>query len=368
MDVSTSDAVMRYAEDGPGMKTVPVSAVPTAGEDCLSPVAPGVIRQLIEAGRFAEVVRFLRHQSFTRLEGSPELALLFGIALARIGRQKEGHHWSLTALRGAQERGLSDVEARAFNALGALAFEAGDMVEAKEHWRKARGIAMTIGDYATVGRCSNNIGILENLVGQHAEAAGAYTVAIAAYERARFPHGMAESQHNLAITHRDRGRFRDAFEAASRAVEGARELEDAELLARAVAGRAEIRIAMGDAAEAIREIEEALALHRDLEDVVDEAEDLRILGVALAASGDTDAAEAVLRDTIVRALRFERPLLHAASRRDLAALLRCRGRVDEALVLAVAAREQFEACGAPADARKLQGVIDEMKATQGNSL
>lgn len=361
-----SDAVMQVAALGP--ETVaPASAARTTAADCLSPVAPGVIRQLVEAGRFAEVVRFLRDQSYLRLESTPELALLFGIALARIGRQLEGRHWTLTALRSARERGIREVEARAFNALGALAFEAGDIAEAREHWHKARAIATASGDYATVGRCSNNIGILENLVGRHAEAAGAYTVAIAAYERAGFPHGRAESQHNLAITHREQGRLREAFEAASHGVDGARELDDVELLARALAGRAEIRVALGDAPEALREIEEALVLHRELEDVVDESEDLRVLGLALAASGDGDAAEAVLRDAITRARRFERPLLQAAARRDLAALLRSRDCLDEALALAVAAREQFETFGATAEVVKLRRMIDDMQAVPDQS-
>jgi tetratricopeptide (TPR) repeat protein len=360
-----SDAAM--TDGGNGAK-VGVVCAPTASPateaTCLSPVAPGVIRQLIEAGRFAEVVRFLRDQSYTRLESNPELALLFGIALARIGRQLEGRHWTLTALRGAQDRGLGDVEARAFNALGALAFEAGEMPEAKEHWLKARAIATKLGDYSTVGRCSNNIGILENLLGRYGQAVGAYTVAVAAYERSRFPHGAAESRHNLAITHRDRGNLRDAFEAANLAVEGAREIQDTELLARALAGRAEIRVALGEPAAAVQDIEEALALHRKLEDIVDEAEDLRVLGVALATAGDVDGGEAVLRDAIVRARRFERPLLQAAARRDLAGLLRRLGRVDEAQVLAATAREQFAGCGAVAEVRKLDALMDEMGTAQ----
>jgi tetratricopeptide (TPR) repeat protein len=341
------------------------TASPATDATCLSPVAPGVIRQLVETGRFAEVVRFLRDQSYTRLESNPELALLFGIALARIGRQLEGRHWTLTALRSAQGRGLGDVEARAFNAVGALAFEAGDMEEAKEHWLKARTIATRGGDYATVGRCSNNIGILENLLGRYGEAVGAYTVAIAAYERSLFPHGAAESQHNLAITHRDQGNLRDALEAANCAVEGAREIQDTELLARALAGRAEIRVGFGEAEAAMQDIEEALELHREMEDVVDEAEDLRILGLAVAAGEDMDRAEAVLRDTIMRARRFERPLLQAAARRDLAGLLTGQGRVEEAQVLATAALDQFEQCGAAAEVRKLNRMLEEINRVAG---
>ena len=341
-------------------------AAPTAApgdRTCLSPVAPGVIRQFVETGRFAEVVRFLRDQSYTRLEGNPELSLLFGIALARIGRQLEGRQWILTALRGAQDRALGDVEARAFNALGALAFEAGDSAEARECWLTARAVATKLRDFVTVGRCSYNIGILENLLGRYGEAAGAYTVAIAAYERSRFPHGAAESRHNLAITLRDQGQLSDAFEAASRAVDGAHAIQDTELLARALAGRAEVRAAMGDAS-AVQEIEEALALHRKMEDVVDESEDLRVLGLTLASAGDADRAEAVLRDTIVRARRFQRPLLQAAASRDLAGLLRSQGRVDEAWALTAAARDQFEACGATAEVQKLDALIDEKATAQ----
>ncbi len=318
------------------------------------------VRRQFEAGQFAEVVRALRERSYSELSESPEIGLLFGISLARLGRQLEGRHWTVIALTAAQERDLHWVEARAWNACGALAMEAGELDEAQGHFLKARATAAGAGDHTTVGRCSNNLGIIASMCGDYGRAVGAYTVAIAAYQRAGFARGVAESYHNLGLAYREHGRLGDAVDAADRAASAARLLDDQGLLARALAGRAETRVALADGEAALREIERAIAIHEEWGDVVDRAEDQRVLGVALAAVGRLDDAETTLRDAVTRARRLQRPVLHAAARRDLARLLYLRGSHEEARAVALAARQQYETLGATTEVQRLEDLLTDI--------
>jgi len=178
-------------------------------------------------------------------------------------------------------------------------------------------------------------------------------MAAAAYERAGFDLGVAETQHNLGITYRDQGNWGQAIQAADRAVEQATRLGELGLKAQALAGRAEIRLVSGDAAVARREVEQALKVHRELGEEVREAEDLRILACVLAEFDQEDEAELLLHDVIERAIAHSRPLLAATAGRDLAFLLERAGRSGDARDVAQAAVERFERLGAVAQVRKL---------------
>src|SRR2546428_14081338 len=78
-------------------------------------------------------------------------------------------------------------------------------------------VASRVGDLATTGRCSNNLGIISNLRGRHAEAIGSWEIAVAAFERAGLRQGVAECYHNLAITNRQQGALHPALAEAGRA-------------------------------------------------------------------------------------------------------------------------------------------------------
>jgi len=212
------------------------------------------------------------------------------------------------------------LELRALNVCGAVALERGGITEAAHFFTRAQEEAMQDNDMASVGRCANNLGIVANLQGDYGRAVGAYTRALAAYETAHQDRGIAESQHNLAITYREQGDLDRAMQAADSAVKEAGRLGDERLMAQALAGRAEIRVLRGEPGLAILEAERALAVHRELQDEVRETEDLRILAVAAGCAGRNNDAERMLRDVIDRATAHGRPVLVAAAQRDLAYL------------------------------------------------
>lgn len=313
-----------------------------------------------DAGQHAAVVDYVSGLPPNEITSSPTLALLFGIALARLGRHAEGARWVDIALKQARERGDRAIEARALNVQGAIALEAGRIDEAATYFSRALEEATRDADHATVGRCSNNLGIIANLRGDYGRAIGSYTMAMASFQQVALHRGVSEARHNLGIAYRDQGDLATALTTAEGAVEEAEAASDRALAAQTRAGRAETRILSGEAELGHREVERALAMHRELGDTVGEAEDLRVFALALAALGDTEQAESTLRAVTERAEASERPLLAAQARRDLAHLLKRLGRVAEAKDFALTGRAQFSQLGAAAEVRKLDELIRQL--------
>jgi tetratricopeptide (TPR) repeat protein len=312
---------------------------------------------LADAGDYAELVTYLGGRTQDELEQSPMLALLCGIGHSRLGRLDVGQQWAMVALSRARVLGDRTLEVRGLNVCGAIALERGGISEATSFFTRAQEEAMQDNDMATLGRCANNLGIIANMQGDYGRAVGAYTRAIAAYQKARNDRGIAESQHNLAITYREQGRLDDAVRAADTAMREAELLGDRRLKAQALAGRAEIQVARGEPELAIREAQRAVVIHRDLKDAVRETEDLRILAVALGAAGRKREAEAMLREVIARAAKHARPLLVALAQRDLAYLLAREGNVAAAREAAQTARATLDRLGAKAEAEKLDALL-----------
>ncbi|HEX4601403.1 MAG TPA: tetratricopeptide repeat protein [Gemmatimonadales bacterium] len=312
---------------------------------------------LADAGHYAELLAYLSERPQDELERSPLLTLLYGIAHGRLGRLDLGQHWAMVAQLRARLLRDRPLEVRALNVCGAIALERGGLNEATYFFTRAQEEAFVDNDLATVGRCANNLGIIATIQGDLERALGAYAHAITAYETAGCDRGVVESQHNLAITYREQGRLDDAMQSAAAALTGAERLGDRRLQAQALAGRAEIHVVRCEPDLAVRDVEQALVVHRELRDVVLETEDLRIQAGALGIGGKPDAARALLREVIDRATEHGRPLLVALAQRDLALLLVCAGEVAAAKEVARPARATFERLGARVEVEKLEALL-----------
>jgi tetratricopeptide (TPR) repeat protein len=151
-------------------------------------------------------VAYLGGRPSRELTESPNLALLYGTAQARLGRHEEALRWVEFALTQARTRAEPALERQALNARGAIALVSGRIDEAADFFTQALMAASRDGDHATTGRCSNNLAIISSLRGRHAEAIGSRAIAGAAFTRAGLRHGVAECHHNLGITLREQGR------------------------------------------------------------------------------------------------------------------------------------------------------------------
>ncbi|HXE84362.1 MAG TPA: tetratricopeptide repeat protein [Gemmatimonadales bacterium] len=326
-------------------------------------------RSLAAAGHHAALVEYLGARSSNELE-DPTLALLYGIAQARLGSHKQGVEWIDRALAGARQRGEHGVERHALNARGAIALLTGNLTEAADFCTQALMAASRDGDHATTGRASNNLGVISHLRGRHAEAISSWEIAAAAWHRAGMSAGVVDCHHNLANAYREQGALDKALATADQAVTEAEATHDDMLYAMTLRGRAEIRALRSEPELARRDLDRIRVIRGQLPDPVAEAEDLRIQALVMIAEDEQVRAEKSLREVVGRAELHERQLLQGEATRDLANLLRRAGRTSEAQAAAQAARGIFARMGAESEIRKLaaQGWDESFAAQLRGSL
>ena len=326
-------------------------------------------RSLAAAGHHAALVEYLGARSSNELE-DPTLALLYGIAQARMGSHKQGVEWIDRALAGARQRGEHGVERHALNARGAIALLTGNLTEAADFCTQALMAASRDGDHATTGRASNNLGVISHLRGRHAEAISSWEIAAAAWHRAGMSAGVVDCHHNLANAYREQGALDKALATADQAVTEAEATHDDMLYAMTLRGRAEIRALRSEPELARRDLDRIRVIRGQLPDPVAEAEDLRIQALVMIAEDEQVRAEKSLREVVGRAELHERQLLQGEATRDLANLLRRAGRTSEAQAAAQTARGIFARMGAESEIRKLaaQGWDESFAAQLRGSL
>src|SRR5213594_2326149 len=324
-----------------------------ARDQSLAEASPVVAkaRALAAAGHHAAVVEFLGSREQSELD-DPTLALLYGIAQARLGRHEQGLQWIDRALGRARQLGEHGVERHALNARGAIALVSGNLTEAADFCTQALMAASRDGDHATTGRASNNLGIISHLRGRHAEAISSWEIA-AAHHRAGMQAGVADCMHNLANAYREQRALDKALATADQAVAAAEASHDETLYALTLRGRAEIRAARSEPELARRELDRIREIRSQMPDPVAEAEDLRIAALVLAVENQLPRAEKSLREVIGRAELHERLLLQGEATRDLALVLRRTGRTGEAQAAAQSAKGIFARMGAESEIRKL---------------
>lgn len=326
-------------------------------------------RSLAAAGHHAALVEYLGARTSSELE-DPTLALLYGIAQARLGRHQQGIEWIDRALAGARQRDEHGVERHALNARGAIALLTGNLTEAADFCTQALMAASRDGDHATTGRASNNLGVISHLRGRHAEAISSWEIAAAAWHRAGMSAGVVDCHHNLANAYREQGALDKALATADQAVAEAEATHDETLYGMTLRGRAEIRALRSEPELARRDLDRIRVIRTQLPDPVAEAEDLRIQALVMIAEDEQVRAEKSLREVVGRAELHDRQLLQGEATRDLASLLRRAGRTDEAQAAAQTARGIFARMGAESEIRKLaaQGWDESFAAELRGSL
>jgi tetratricopeptide (TPR) repeat protein len=150
----------------------------------------------------------------------------------------------------------------------------------------------------------------------------------------------------MAISFRDSGDLESADEHELRAIEFAREAANPMLLAQARLGRAEISLRKGDAAFAEAAAVRAASDFADLPEPIQEADALRLVGVAALAQGKLIVAQASL-DSALRLARKTGSALNEAeilqARSELHLRLGNRERMREDALAAIAIFERLRA-------------------------
>ena len=280
------------------------------------------LRELVRAGRFREALELYR-----RAPGEAARAdarLLAATAATRLGELDLAETLAEEAVHRFAERGDFDGRMRALNLLGVIGFERGRLAEAERRLTEALSIAYRLDDSLAAARACNNLASVAHLQGRPDEAVGLYRGALLGYQRLGDRRGTAETYHNLGLAYRQLADYDEADNAVAQAVRHAESLGEPALMALASGGRAELRIARGDAELALPELDRAARLAEVAGDVIGGAEVQRIRALAALRQGrhveaalEADAARATAAAHGVALLRAECAAIAALAYRAL---------------------------------------------------
>ena len=326
--------------------------------------APAELLRLarLAAGRQAwSEVRALLVAADDVVLGSAELTVL--LAEAEYRGNRPGEASTLAARVDALPAGSAPeaVRSRAANVVGAAAFTRGQLADAEGAFTRALERGRAAEDDLVAARACNNLGNVLSLRGDSDGALARYRLAIPLYQRVGQPRGLAECHHNMAIVARGEGRWADADDLERRAVDFARQANDARLLSMALVGRAEVKLASGDAAPAVVLATRAADSLRDLDDAAMEADARRLVGDAEIALGHFEAAAQALGDAQHLARRAGDALIEAECTETLARLAAARGDAALASQLADTALAAYRAIGSPTAMRRAEALLARVR-------
>jgi tetratricopeptide (TPR) repeat protein len=250
-----------------------------------------------------------------------QLATLRAEAELRTGRPRQAHDWLGVVLHEIQRSGDRRSFRTGLNLRGVAELELGELDRAEQTFARVLELARNDGDELLTARAWNNLGALADMRDGFDDAIAAYEHAIPLYQRLGDPRGLAETHHNLAISHRHRGHLHEAEHHERQAIGYASETRNAILEALARLGLSELALERGDA-----QLAEAMARHATKRfvasnDPLREAEALRVLAAACLAQHKVSAAAEALQHACRLAVANGARLLEAEIRRLTAELL-----------------------------------------------
>ena len=269
------------------------------------------LERLAEDRRWGDIRERTAELDDAALVADPKVAYLVAEALLHLGHTERALNMVLAAEAEFRARHDQMNLLAALNLAGAVQFELGDLQGAEERFADLLEQARERGDDEMIGRATNNLGAIASLRGEHEKAISLFRLSIPAYQKVGFVVGLAQTDHNLGIVHRDLGYWREAERNYRSAQRRARQLGDDRLAAMARTGRAEISHLHGDHLYANVEGRHVLEAFVALGDELGRAEALKLLGSTGAARGDTMEARRDFEEALSLARQFSNPLLEA---------------------------------------------------------
>lgn len=304
------------------------------------------LRELLAQGRFQDALDAFQRSVGEGVRPPPAAQLFAATAATRKGDLATGASLAAEALERFRSRADDDGRMRAINLLGAIDFERGRLDQSQEYFTEALRLAHQLHDTLMAARASNNLASAVHLRGDLVGALGLYRSALLGFQRLGDRHYIAETYHNLGLTFRQAAEWREAENASAQAVRHAEVLGDRALMALTMTGRAELRIHLGDVAQAFQELERAARLAREAGDEVGGAEIGRIRALAALRQRDFGAAAKEAETALSVAARFGSLLLAAECAAAAAQAHRGLGRSELAERRREEALEGFRRLGA----------------------
>lgn len=309
------------------------------------------LRGLLAGGRFRDVLD--RHAMADTVAAAPESAFLAATAATRLGELDRADGLAQDALSRFRSRADDDGWMRCLNLLGAIAFERGALEAAGQRFAEAVQVARSLGDHLMTARGLNNLASVLHLRGDDDPALSLYREALLVYQRLGDRQGEAETYHNLGLVRREAGDLAGAERATAHAARHAAITGRPGLMGLVLAGRAEIALALGDLDLAAEAIDRSESLAAEANDALGGGEARRLRALLALQRGRPEEALVHALAARERGIELSASLLQAESAVAAASALDQLGRPEEAAALRSEARGLFVALGASAHLRRL---------------
>jgi len=296
------------------------------------------------------------------LAADPKLAYLTAEALFHLGHVERALGLALAAEAEYRTRYDQVNLLAALNLAGAVQFELGDLEGAEERFSDLLELARERGDDEMSGRATNNLGAIASLRGDHERALSLFRLSVPAYQKVGFTLGLAQTDHNLGIVHRDLGYWREAERHYRNAQRHSRQLGEPRLAAMARAGRAEVSHLCGDQVFAELEARYALEVFMELGDELGRADVLKLLGAVAAARSSWDEATRYYDEALGLARRYANPLLEAEVLEGRAKVHRQGGRLALAVADLEVAAAAYRRLGARKRLEEVEGRLKQLRS------
>lgn len=314
---------------------------PTAPDDTLRD-----LRLLVGNGRFREAVDFYHGHDDSAWRANPEAQLLTATSATRLGEFEVAAPLALAASERFRVAADRHGRMRANNLLGVVFIEQGRVGEAESYLGEALALAHELADSLMAARAASNLATLAHMGNRIETALSLYRSALVTYQRIGDRQGLIEIYHNFGIVFRQNEQFDQAMEANENALRLAESTADPGLIAPALTGIAEIRLAMGEGALAVREAQRARELAESAGDPLVVAEADRILALAWLSQDNLQEAQDAAGNALRLAVEHRSALLVGEATAAMALVLRAMGRDVEAEARQTQARASFTALGA----------------------
>ncbi len=337
--------------------------VPEEGARCAADFLEAA-RERERAGSIAEALE-LYQAAAARGEAAAER----GVAAEALRREGVARHHRGERVRArelcersyaiATELRESVLAGEALNALAGFDFEAGAIDAARERFYQALQLG---GASAPLrGRIEQNLGILANIQGAHAQAINHYERSLEAFRASEDDRGCAIAYHNLGMVSADRQLWDDADRYYRESRRIAERIGDVHLSALGLLNASEVQLARQRYEDARSSAETALGLFERLGARLDKSDAYRLLGRVYRETGRTALAESRLRQAMDLAVSTGSILSEAETSRELALLYQTMGRNQDALVLLNAAHRLFGRLDARVDLVDVAGKVDRLE-------
>jgi putative nucleotidyltransferase with HDIG domain len=318
------------------------------------------------AGQMAEAVRCYNAAIEAAERGSERGTLAealrrLGVVLRYQDEPVRARELCERSYQTATEMGDVVLAAEALNALANFDFESGALEAAREKFYRALELGGASPELR--GRTEQNLGVLANTQGAHAEALIHYQQSLLAFESIGDDRGCAIAYHNLGMVSADRELWDDADRYFRRSLDIAGAIGDVHLQGLGLLNHAEVHLARQRYDQARLNAEAALAIFDRLGSRLDKADAYNVLGQTYRETGRYALAESRLRAAVDLAVSTGSILSEAEASRELALLYQTMGRNQEALRLLNAAHRLFTRLDARVDLVDVSTKVHRLEET-----